>query len=78
MRGRQPAIDSSSDDDTDPGSCFDSENEDSDRGTDPTDTDTDDEPDDDADLSWIAEFDTEDYKDNTLHLFNVIKGCWQR
>jgi hypothetical protein len=96
MRGRQPAIDSSSDDDTDPGSCFDSENEDSDRGTDSTDTDTDDEPDDDADLLWIAnqdnvhppeyyinqeiefdeaEFDTEDYKDNTLHLFDVIQGC---
>lgn len=54
MRRPQPAIDPSSDDDADPGSCFDTENKDSDRDTDPTDADTDEEPDDDADFSWIA------------------------
>ncbi len=25
-----------------------------------------------------GEFDIEDYKDNTLNLFDVIKGCWYR
>lgn len=99
MRRPQPAIDPSSDDNTDPESCFNTESEDSYRDTNPTDVDTGDELDDDADLSWIAnqdnvhppeyyinqeiefdeaEFDTEDCEDNTLRLFDVIKGCWHR
>jgi hypothetical protein len=98
MPRRQLDADFSSDDDTDPGSCFDTENEDSDHDTDPTDTDTDVELDD-ADVSWLvkqdnvhppeyyinqedefdkAEFDTEDYGDNTLVLFDVIKDRWNR
>ncbi|TVY31732.1 hypothetical protein LSUB1_G007776 [Lachnellula subtilissima] len=75
MRRRQEAVNSSSDDETDPGSCFDTENEDSDFDTNLTNIDTDVEPDNDADLSWIAEFDIENYKDNNLNLFDVIKGC---
>ena len=99
MRRRQPTINSSSDDNTDIESCFDTESEDSDPDTNPTDTDTDIELDDDADVSWLveqdnvhppeyyisqenefdeAEFDTEDYGDNTLLLFDVMKGRWHR
>jgi len=103
MRRRQPAVDSSSDDDTDTESCFDTGHEDSDPDTNHTDTDTDIEPDDDADdnadISWLveqdnvhppeyyinqenefdeAEFDTEDYKDNTVLLFDVMTGRWYR
>jgi hypothetical protein len=57
MRRRQPALDQSSNHDTDPESCFDIRDEDSDRDTDRTDTDIDDEPDDNTDLSWIAKQD---------------------
>ena len=46
MRQRQTGIDQSSDNSTDPGSCFDTENEGSDFDTNPTDTDSDVEPDD--------------------------------
>jgi len=95
MRQSQTAIDPSSDDDTDPRSCFDTEDKGSDHDSNPTGADTDVEPDDDVDVSWLAEqdnahppeyyinqenkfdkaeFNTEDYKDNTLLLFDVIKG----
>lgn len=95
MRRRQPAINLTSDDDTDAGSYFDTKDKDSDPDTSPIDTNTNVEPDDDAKASWLveqdnvyppeyyinqenefnkAEFDTKDYKDNTLLLFNIIKG----
>lgn len=56
MRRRQRAVDLSSDDNTDAGSCFDPGDEYSDPDTNPTDTDTDIKPDD-ADVSWLVEQD---------------------
>lgn len=104
MRRRQPAVNSSADDDTDAGSCFDNGDDTSDSDTNTTDTDSDIELDDDADANDDAcaslveqdnahspeyyldqenefdeaEFDTEDYGNNTVLLFDVMKGRWYR
>lgn len=69
------AIDISSDDNTNPGSCFDTENDDSDPDTNPTDTDTDVEPDD-VDVSWLIEQDNvhpPEYYFNQENVFDKAK-----